>query len=219
MFGLSDFQRGQIVRTRLAGESVTETSQFLEVSRGNMSKVMTAYTQCNNTSLAKQNSERKEKLSERDRQVMKRIVTSKKQTTAANVSAELYQHQDSPVSIITVRKHLHKQNIYGRTVITKPLVTDVNAKCRRQWCHTHKTWSIDKWKKGRTTGGKRFLESKDEAYVELSDDAWLMHLDFVFDITLNELNLKLQGKNQTTVELIGFAIVVHIGTFGFWLSE
>lgn len=72
---------------------------------------------------------------------------SKKRATAAKVTAELNQHLDSPVSVITVRRHLHKQNIYGRAAIPKPLVTNVNAKRRLQWCHTHKTWSIDKWKK------------------------------------------------------------------------
>ncbi|GFW54889.1 DDE_3 domain-containing protein [Trichonephila clavipes] len=40
-----------------------------------------------------------------------------------------------------------RKNIYGRAAIPKPLVTDVNAKRRLQWRHTHKTWSIDKWKK------------------------------------------------------------------------
>ncbi|GFV65879.1 hypothetical protein TNCV_5101101 [Trichonephila clavipes] len=41
MLRLSDFQRCQVVRALLAGESVTETSQLLEVSRGKMSKVIT----------------------------------------------------------------------------------------------------------------------------------------------------------------------------------
>ncbi|GFY27657.1 transposable element Tcb1 transposase [Trichonephila clavipes] len=147
MLGRSDFQRSSCESPRLARESVTVTSQFLEVSRSKMSKVRTTYIQCSKTSLVKQNSERKEKLSERDRQVMKLIVTSKKQTTAAKVTTKLFQHLDSPVSIITVRRLLHKQNIYGRAAITKPLVTDVNAKCCLQWCHTHKNWSIDKGKK------------------------------------------------------------------------
>ncbi|GFX15554.1 general transcription factor II-I repeat domain-containing protein 2 [Trichonephila clavipes] len=53
---------------------------------------------------------------------------------------------------------------------------------------------------------KKFLESKDETYIELSDKIWFIDLTFVVDITshLNELNLQLQGKNQTIVELIGY---------------
>ncbi|GFV05110.1 transposable element Tcb1 transposase [Trichonephila clavipes] len=111
-----------IVKSCLKGTHFTSVEEI--------SQVRTAYTQCGKTSLATQNSERKEKLSERDRQGMKRIVTSKKQTTAAKVTAELYQHLNSPVSIITVRRHLHKQNIYGKAAITKPLVTDAIAQCR-----------------------------------------------------------------------------------------
>ncbi|GFV69837.1 transposable element Tc1 transposase [Trichonephila clavipes] len=40
-------------------------------------------------------------------------------------------------------EHLHKPNIHGRAAIYKRFVTDVNGKRRLQWCHTHKTWSID----------------------------------------------------------------------------
>ncbi|GFV96486.1 DDE_3 domain-containing protein [Trichonephila clavipes] len=36
----------------------------------------------------------------------------------------------------------HRQNIYGRAAILKPLVIDVNAKRRLQGCHTHNTGSI-----------------------------------------------------------------------------
>ncbi|GFY36790.1 retrovirus-related Pol polyprotein from transposon TNT 1-94 [Trichonephila clavipes] len=53
----------------------------------------------------------------------------------------------SGVEVLLVRRHFHKLNIYGRSVITKPLVTDINAKRDLQWCHTHKTWSNDMWKK------------------------------------------------------------------------
>ena len=40
---LSDFQRGQNVSARLAGATVTETTQLLGISRGTVSKVMKAY--------------------------------------------------------------------------------------------------------------------------------------------------------------------------------
>ncbi|GFV04913.1 DDE_3 domain-containing protein [Trichonephila clavipes] len=35
----------------------------------------------------------------------------------------------------------------SRAAIPTPIVTDVNAKRRLHWCHTHNTWSINKWKK------------------------------------------------------------------------
>ncbi|GFX58823.1 hypothetical protein TNCV_805271 [Trichonephila clavipes] len=89
MMYLSDFERCQIVGTRLARASVTETSQFLEISSGTMIKFMTAYTHCSKTSSANENNGLKEKFSERDRRVLKRFATSKMLTTA-----KLYQHLD-----------------------------------------------------------------------------------------------------------------------------
>ncbi|GFU69364.1 hypothetical protein TNCV_3210281 [Trichonephila clavipes] len=44
--------------------------------------------------------------------------------------------------MVTVRRHLPKQNIYGRATIPKPFVTEVNDKDRLQLCYTPKTWSI-----------------------------------------------------------------------------
>ncbi|GFX41075.1 hypothetical protein TNCV_2217731 [Trichonephila clavipes] len=53
------------------------------------------------------------------------IVMSKIRTSETKVTVELDQHLDSPSSLNTVRKHLHKQNIYDTAAITKP---DVNSK-------------------------------------------------------------------------------------------
>ncbi|GFV91979.1 hypothetical protein TNCV_1894151 [Trichonephila clavipes] len=65
----------------LVGASLAEASQFLGVSRGTVSKVM---TQPDKTSSAKQSSGQKEKLIERNRLVLKLIIMS----TAAEVTAE-----------------------------------------------------------------------------------------------------------------------------------
>ncbi|GFS48267.1 hypothetical protein TNCV_2296541 [Trichonephila clavipes] len=83
MFDLSYYQRGQIVVASLAGASVIETSQLLDISRGTVF-VMGVCTQPSNTSSAKQNRGRKEKFSERDRRVLKQIVVLKANNCSKN---------------------------------------------------------------------------------------------------------------------------------------
>ncbi|GFX16035.1 hypothetical protein TNCV_4702941 [Trichonephila clavipes] len=83
------------------GANVTEISQLSGLSRGTLSKVMTAYTQRGKTSSAKQNRGRKEKLSKR--RVLKRIIMSKKRTTVVRVTAKLIKHLYSLVSIISLK--------------------------------------------------------------------------------------------------------------------
>ena len=88
MGDISDFQRGQIVGARLAGTSVMKQS-LLGVSKAAVSRVMMSYTNHGRTSSAKRNSGRKQKLSERDHCLSKRIVTTNHRRTAAKVQQNL----------------------------------------------------------------------------------------------------------------------------------
>jgi len=56
MGDLPDFRGGQIVGARLAGASVTKLATLLDVSRAEVSKIMTAYTNHGKTSSVKWNS-------------------------------------------------------------------------------------------------------------------------------------------------------------------
>jgi hypothetical protein len=67
MRGLSDFERGQIIGARLAGEFVRETDTLLGVSTETVSVVRSAYMNHGKTISAKRNSGRKSTLTERDR--------------------------------------------------------------------------------------------------------------------------------------------------------
>ncbi|KAL6477195.1 hypothetical protein MHYP_G00156940 [Metynnis hypsauchen] len=143
MGDIPEFKRGQIVGARLAGASVTKTASLCDVSRATVSRVMSAYHQERRTTSNRINCGRKRKLSERDVQVVTRIVSKKHKTTAAQITAELNVHLNSPVSTRTVPRELHRVNIHGRAAIAKPLVTRANAKRRFQWCKERKSWAVD----------------------------------------------------------------------------
>lgn len=51
---------------------------------------------------------------------------------------------------------------------------------------------------------KTFLSTRNEEYEELSDDAWLLDLGFLTDLTakLNALNLELQGKDRHLLHMV-----------------
>jgi len=69
-----------------------QTATSLAVSRVAVPKVMTTHTDHRKTSSAERNSGRKLELTERNRRILKRIVSKHDRTAAANVTAELYTH-------------------------------------------------------------------------------------------------------------------------------
>ena len=93
--------------------------------------VMTAYTKHGKTSLAKRNSGRKPKLSERDSRILNTTVSKNHRTTAAKVTAELNINLEDPASTTTVRQELQVYNIHRITANANPLISENNAGRRK----------------------------------------------------------------------------------------
>jgi hypothetical protein len=138
----SNFERGQIVRERLAAASVTKTAILLRVSRA----TVYGYVGIHESYVAivsgeeqwvKFNINRKKSLY--IRKDFFRNITGR--------TAKLIIRLEDPVSTKTVQRELQKCNIYDRAANAKPLITESNAHMRKRWCHDHKTWTSDHWKR------------------------------------------------------------------------
>ena len=74
MADLLDFKRGQIVGTRIASARVTKTAELFGVVRITVSKVWTAFEKEAKNPSMNQDTGRKRRLSDRDRQTLALIV-------------------------------------------------------------------------------------------------------------------------------------------------
>ncbi|GFT81532.1 HTH_Tnp_Tc3_2 domain-containing protein [Nephila pilipes] len=78
-------------------------------------------------SFAKHNSGRKSKFKDRDRRVLKRIVTQKRKTTLPQITSEMNTHLQNPVSLKTIELELYAANIHSSVAIQNLLVSEWNA--------------------------------------------------------------------------------------------
>ncbi|GFV82025.1 transposable element Tcb1 transposase [Trichonephila clavipes] len=86
-----------------------------------------------------------EKLTDRDRRVLTRIVARKRKQSLSQITSEVNSHLRNPISARIVQRELHASNLYGRVGIRKPLVTARHALQRCQWCRTHRQWTPQQW--------------------------------------------------------------------------
>ena len=87
-------------------------------------------------------SDRPNKLTERDRRVLKYCLSSVKTLTT-----EFQTASGSNVSTRTVRRELHEMGFHGRAATHKPKITMRNANRRLEWCKARRHWTLEHWKR------------------------------------------------------------------------
>lgn len=134
-----------IIGARLAGASVSRTANLVRVSRTTVSSVMAAYTNLEKVYFAKPNCGRKSKLTELDRQVLKRRVARKHKTTLPQITFEINTHFQNHISTKIIPQELHAATICDRMAIPKPLVSPRNAMKWRRCCRVYQNWTEQQW--------------------------------------------------------------------------
>ena len=97
MRDLTEFEKGKIVGTRMAGASVTKTAELFSFSRSTISRTMAEFKNYGKLSSYRGNFGRTSKLTDRYRRALKRIVGRNHRTTTAEVTTELSLHPNSQI--------------------------------------------------------------------------------------------------------------------------
>ena len=74
----------------------------------------------------------KDNVSDRNRRVLRSIVSKNDRTAVRKGTAEFSIHPADPVSTKTVLQELHRANIHGRAAIAKLLITENSAKLQKK---------------------------------------------------------------------------------------
>ncbi|XP_018608567.2 uncharacterized protein LOC108934881 [Scleropages formosus] len=121
---LTEFERGVIVGARLGGASVTQAAEMANVSRGTVSKVMSAWEREGKTSSAKGNCGRKRLLSARDTHALVQLVRRNRRATAEELWEKFNAGREQRVSLKTIRRELHRAGYYWQVAEQRGMTWD-----------------------------------------------------------------------------------------------
>ncbi|EPB74502.1 transposase [Ancylostoma ceylanicum] len=65
--------------------------------------------------------------------------------TAVNIRSEIYEYNDTPVSVWTVRRRVSKSGVNARRPAHKPLISEKNRGTRLDFARTPIDWKSEQW--------------------------------------------------------------------------
>ena len=140
---LTEFQRGEIIGAWKCGIVEREITEILHYPKSTVHNVISAYK---NNGLEKMpaRSGRPCILTERDNNHLMRVLNENRRTNIKELCEEFISSTSTNLSSITLKRHLHKNKIYGRIGAKKPFVNAANKIKRLNWAKIRKDW-INEW--------------------------------------------------------------------------
>jgi transposase len=145
MYHLTESQRGEIIGLYKDKQSLSKISKLLKIHRTTVSRTIKNYLNRNNlTTLPKTG--RPKLLTSKDKTILKKIVKKNNKKSAEQIRNKFIEKTNIEVSTKTIRRNLHKMNIFSRIPAQKPLLNDQQRENRLKWCIERKDWTVQKWK-------------------------------------------------------------------------
>jgi DDE superfamily endonuclease/Transposase len=125
------------------GFSVRKIGNILNHPKSTIQNIIKAYK---NSELGKVSSRsgRPTIMTERDNHHLIRVLNKNRRTNIRELCEDFISSTSTNVNPTTLRRHLHKNNIYGRIAVKKPFINAANKMKRLHWAIPKKDW-VDEW--------------------------------------------------------------------------
>lgn len=142
---LTELDRGKVLGLRLAGNSMSEISKKLKISKGVVYNTIKRYKNCDSVKSAPR-SGRPKTLNEDDQKTLEEIVNQNNRNSSDQIREKFSVATDKEVSTRTIRRSLHELGIHSRIAAVKPLLSQKQRIDRLRWCKRKRNWSVSDWK-------------------------------------------------------------------------
>lgn len=142
---LTELEHGKVSGLRLAGDSMSEFSKKLKVSKGAVYNTIKRYENCVSVQSASR-SGRPKTLNEDDQEILKEIINQNNRHSLDQIRETFFASTGKEVSTRTIRRNLHELGIHSRIAAVKPLLSQKQRMDHLQWCKRKRNWSVTKWK-------------------------------------------------------------------------
>lgn len=143
---LTAFERGMVVGARRMGHSISEIVSEFNIPRSTVSRVCREYLISGITTHHGQRSGRPRALNERDQRQVRRIISSNRQVTLREMTAEINVSRTTNVCVRTVQRNVTSMGYGSRRPTRVPLLDARHRLQRLSWARDHIGWTLDDWK-------------------------------------------------------------------------
>jgi transposase len=143
---LSDFDRGLPIGSHISKRFVRDIATLLNLTKSAVGDVIVKW-KLEDTSTTKPRLGRPRLMTERDRQVLKKVVHETRRTLSETIICEFCSATNCPAGTMTVHRELREMGFHVPVATHKPNISPVNAKHCLKWCKERCHWTADNWKR------------------------------------------------------------------------